>query len=171
MIESGATISDDGVYRYRLWRRWDRTKPVLGWVMLNPSTADANVDDPTIRRVIRFSERYGAGGALVGNLYALRATDPRELDRHPDPIGRDNWDWLEEARTECCAMVAAWGVRGMERWESDGLLLAGAELLCLGTTKDGAPRHPLYVRRDAEFVVWRDGYAVVHQGTHTGEDE
>jgi len=83
----GAIVSDDGLYRYRLWRRWDAECPTMVWIMLNPSTADAEVDDPTIRRCIGFARREHCGGIEVVNLYALRATNPAA---HPTPEGPEN---------------------------------------------------------------------------------
>ena len=75
----GAVVSDDGLYRYILTRTWDRSLPALVFCMLNPSTADATVDDPTIRKCIGFAQRLGYGGIIVVNLFAYRATKPREL--------------------------------------------------------------------------------------------
>jgi len=86
-VVRSAVLSDCGTYRYSLTRRWS-PGPLLGWVMLNPSRADALVDDPTIRRCVGFARRWGFAGIVVRNLYALRATDPRELSRHPAPVGR-----------------------------------------------------------------------------------
>jgi hypothetical protein len=145
-----ATISDCRTYRYLLGRRWD-AGPIVGWVMLNPSTADGQVDDPTIRRVIGFSKAFGARACVVGNLYALRATNPDELRKHPDPIGPDNDHYLDELFADPpFGVVAAWGARP----EADAQAVAsmlGRDLMCLGTTKDGHPRHPLYVPAHQRF--------------------
>lgn len=144
-VEKTAVISPCGAYRYRLTRRW-ADGPSLAWVMLNPSTADATVDDPTIRRVIGFSKAHGAGAAIVVNLYALRATDPAELDRHPDPVGPENDRYLEElVDDDDIDIVCAWGAHPAARRRIELGVLNLLSLSCLGTTKAGHPRHPLYV--------------------------
>lgn len=153
----GAELSDDGLYRYRLWRTWEPGLPRMAWIMLNPSTADAEVDDPTIRRCIGFAKREGMGGIEVVNLYALRATKPTHLLHHPDPEGPDNgkhWNAvLGDGRTG--KVVAAWGshvddsgLPGSRAYWQDPPL----PLWCLGWTKAGHPRHPLYVRADEPLV-------------------
>lgn len=158
---SDAWISGCGQYRYMLTRRWDE-RPTAWWVMLNPSTADAELDDPTIRRCIAFSKREGCGALAVLNLYALRATDPAELDRHHDPQGPENSNLLvaasQEARTGALVVVA-WGAhpmaaRGAKRVER---MFQATGAKCLGITKKGQPRHPLYVRGDQPLVPWRWG--------------
>jgi hypothetical protein len=117
--------------------------------MCNPSTADAERDDPTIRRCVRFARRWGYGGIVVRNLYALRTPHPRELRRHPDPIGVDNDTHLMAACGDPIT-VCAWGSAGpgvTERGEAvlDTLAAFGADLRYLALTRAGAPRHPLYL--------------------------
>jgi hypothetical protein len=85
--ERGCVLSPDGLYRYLLWRTWNPKANTMVWLMLNPSTADAMNDDPTIRRCIGFAQREGCGSIQVLNLYALRATKPKHLFDHPDPEG------------------------------------------------------------------------------------
>ena len=150
VIERGAVLSDDGAYRYSLTRWWSAAG-VVRWIMLNPSTADAEVDDPTIRRCIGFARAWGYGSIQVVNLFALRATDPRELTRHPDPVGPDNDLWLigRDQLTVPTITVCAWGAHPMAARRVDAVL----ELLgryrqiphVLGLTKDNQPRHPLYL--------------------------
>jgi hypothetical protein len=152
---SGASFA--GPYRYLLWRRWTDASSVL-FVMLNPSTADARRDDPTIRRCIGFARAWGFGGVEVVNLFAWRATDPRELRRAADPIGPDNDRAIAKAAARNHAIIAAWGVHGalLERDRQVAVLLAGARVHCLARTGNGAPRHPLYVRaavRAAELLT------------------
>lgn len=106
----GALISECGLYRYRLWRRWG-IGPHATWIMLNPSTADADLDDPTIRRCIGFARAWGFSAIEVVNLFALRATNPRELGRSADPIGPDNDRHLSEAGRAAELRIAAWGHR------------------------------------------------------------
>jgi hypothetical protein len=153
-----ATISEDGVYRYELSRRWSVAVADV-WIMLNPSTADADVDDATIRRCMGFSRSWGAGGIRVVNLFALRATDPEQLRRHPDPIGPDNDGAIalavSLARIRDGRVIVAWGSHLMSVQRGRHVRdLVGGPLLCLGTTRRGAPRHPLYVRGDTRLVTW-----------------
>ena len=142
-----AMFSPCGAYRYWLSRIWDESKPACAWIMLNPSTADAEKDDPTIRRVIGFSESWGYGAANVYNLFALRATDPRDMRKHADPIGPENDGWL--AQIPQVLTVAAWGAWGNHRHRAFDVRRSMAEgrrpLSCLGLTAAGDPRHPLYM--------------------------
>jgi hypothetical protein len=152
-VEKGALISPDGLYRYSLTRRWEAGQRLLRFVMLNPSTADMSLDDPTIRRCISFARREGFDGLLVLNLYALRATDPRHLWAAEDPVGPDNDSMLHAhlvtARELEEPVVAAWGANaGRDRVEQVLALVAGVDWRCLGVTTAGQPRHPLYVRGD-----------------------
>lgn len=159
----GADVSDDGRYRTRLWRIWDGDAPLLGWVMLNPSTADAAVDDPTIRRCVGFARRGGFGGIEVANLFTLRATNPAELlevsPQEAEGPGADR-AIVDVARGR--TVVAAWGAiapvfHGRARHVAT--LLADpnlrCEVVCVGTTASGAPRHPLYVAGGQPFEPWR----------------
>ena len=110
---AGAVFSDDMVYRYRLWRTWDPELPAVCFIMCNPSTADHEQDDPTIRRCLDFAKQWGYGRLLVGNLFALRATDPQKLRQHPEPTGGpDNDDTIMAMHEEANFTVAAWGVHG-----------------------------------------------------------
>ena len=149
--KSSATFSECGRYRYTLWRAWDDGRPVIAWLMLNPSTADADQDDPTIRRCQSFARAWGAGGIVVVNLFALRSTEPSALLSDPNPVapacdpGANDAAILEATRGR--RIVAAWGVHGVIGGRADAVLrlLNGRWIDCLGMTKDGHPRHPLYV--------------------------
>ncbi len=135
---------------------------MLPFVMLNPSTADAEIDDPTIRRCMGFARREGYAGIVVGNAYALRATDPKVLFSDDDPIGPKNdnalWEIGVEAAANNVPIVCAWGAQDINRKREhcpsvETLLTCdGAKLICLGRTKAGAPRHPLYVARIQELT-------------------
>lgn len=154
-----AHISDCGLYRYRLSRSWG-PQQTLSFVMLNPSTADASIDDPTIRRCMGFARREGAGGIVVVNLYALRATDPAELRKTKDPFGPDNRANIKaiglEAVAACMPVVCAWGMGGWVKSADMAtihlLQSTGAKLVCLGKTKGGHPKHPLYIKGDQPLV-------------------
>lgn len=140
----------DGPYRYTLTRQWNAGLPLMAWIMLNPSTADADRDDPSIRRCVSFAGREGYGGIYVANLFAWRATDPDDLPDSKVAVGPDNGIWLRAAVShDLC--IAAWGsnrhaIRGVEY---NLLYLHGASLSCLGLTRMGQPRHPLYLPANA----------------------
>ena len=158
-IERGADLSPDGVYRYRLWRRRLGTGPTMLFVALTPSTADATVDDPTLRRCMGFARREGCGAVEIVNLFALRATDPRELSRTShDPVGAGNDAAILAAANGASIIVAAWGSsipkRHHDRAAAVRRLLAGRDLFALGLTAGGFPRHPLYLPADAALVVY-----------------
>lgn len=160
--DAGAVMSDCGVYRYRLWRSWCEELPRCVFVMLNPSTADAAVLDPTVRRCVTFARDWGCGSLDVVNLFALRSTDPRELRKVQDPVGLGNDDAILQAARGAEVVVLAWGgwgmVRGREHsraWEVEALLgRAGVRASVLGATGDGQPRHPLYLSKKAQRVEW-----------------
>lgn len=142
-----AYISDDGLYRYSLTRD---VAPLTGFglctfVMLNPSTADAEQDDPTIRRCIRFASDWGYAQLKVVNLYAYRATDPGALWGVDDPIGRENDHVLSIVFGSSDLIVAAWGVNAKPERVATIMGWPIRPRRCLGLTKNGAPRHPLYV--------------------------
>lgn len=151
---SSAVVSPCGRYRYRLSRQWCDGGPALGFLMLNPSTADASVDDPTIRRCMGFARRDGYGGIVVANLFAWRATDPRELRDVADPVGPDCDDFIRAMPHDT---VIAWGAT-RPRPDTASRIVHVAELIRgkrtyhLGLTRDGACRHPLYVRADQPLV-------------------
>lgn len=153
-LDSGAIF--DGPYRYLLWRRWEASAAGVLFVMLNPSTADARRDDPTIRRCIGFARAWGFGGVEVVNLFAWRATLPRELRRAADPIGPRNDQVIAEAAARAQAVIVAWGIHGVHLGRGDDVahLLAAARPRCLGATATGAPRHPLYVRAAVTCAAW-----------------
>lgn len=149
------------LFRYQLTRQWNRSNhpALLTVVMLNPSTADNFRDDPTIRRCMSFANAAGADGLRVVNLFALRSTDPAALKRALDPIGPENDRHLLEAARSSTIMVAAWGAHAFARDRADHVFQllcdAGMTLQCWGTTKDGHPRHPLYVHGSEALRPWR----------------
>ena len=154
LMKSDAVISPCGMYRYRLSRTWGEAK-AAAFIMLNPSTADASEDDPTIRRCIGFAKSWGGGGLVVVNLFAFRATSPKDLIKAADPIGPGNHDYIFEAVYSQDIAVCAWGTKGdfmNQNNEVVRYIRSGSDvpLACLGVTKDGHPRHPLYLPKDAE---------------------
>lgn len=155
-VQKSANISACGLYRYSLSRLW-AGRPLMVFVMLNPSTADADLDDRTVRRCIGFARREGMGGLGVMNLYAYRATNPKALLTCDDPVGPQNdgvlTAVLNESRNMGYPVVAAWGVNAKPDRVTQVLgLVPTTSWLCLGTTKDGHPRHPLYVKGDQPLV-------------------
>jgi hypothetical protein len=149
---AGAVFSPDRVYRYLLTRTWDTRAPLVTWAMLNPSTADCLADDPTIRRCKAFARAWGRGGIQVVNLFGYRATQPAALRTASDPVGPLNDLFIREACQPPGVVVAAWGAHGDFRGRAAEvtrtLAAAGIRMHCLGTTKGGHPRHPLYVPGD-----------------------
>jgi hypothetical protein len=151
--DRSAVLSPCRRYRYALYRRW-AVGPQALWVMLNPSTADESLDDPTIRRCIGFSKAWGYGGLAVGNLFALRATDPQSLYRDPDPVGPQNDVRLYNLIRESDLVIAAWGNHGA--YQGRGIIV---RTFCqgwqvLGLTKEGQPRHPLYLAAATRPIRW-----------------
>ena len=155
---SNAELSPCGKYRWWLSRSWKHggNGRTMCFVMLNPSTADGRVDDPTIRRCIGFAQREGVSGLVVRNLFALRATKPRELltSLH-DPTGGTRGDLELGTAVMAHVVVVAWGSKVPFGRDKVALgMFRGFELHCLGTTKNGNPRHPLYVRTDQPLDVF-----------------
>lgn len=153
---SNAVVSSCGRYRYELVRRWD-DGPLLEFIMLNPSTAGAAADDPTIRRCVGFAKRWGYGALVVRNLFALRATNPQVLNCHSGglevAIGPDNADHLSRSDAECT--IAAWGAHAAAlEWFAAGHRIDRPHLFCLGTNAGGSPKHPLYVPSSRTPTRW-----------------
>ena len=157
----GALVSPCGTYRYTLDRVWAPVRPRAVFIMLNPSTADAQFDDPTATRCRGFAEREGCGSYTVVNLFALRSPDPRVLRAHPDPVGPENDFHLRAVLNRRPKLViAAWGAHPfaaaraayVQELLTTPLVDLRLRLTCLGTTKNSHPRHPLYVRRDQPLI-------------------
>lgn len=155
IVDSGATFDERETYRYRLWRVWDPNAPRLAFVMLNPSTADASSLDPTCRRCVGYARAWGYGGVEIGNLFALRSTDPSALADHSDPVGPRNDDHLRRLCAQADGVVAAWGTNGAldDRGRRVAELLE-TQLWALDTTAAGHPIHPLYQPKDIEPESW-----------------
>jgi hypothetical protein len=160
-LEDNAVISACGRYRYVLTRQVGPGQRSATFILLNPSTADASNDDPTIRRCIGFARQWGCGRLVVQNLFAFRATDPADLKRAAEPVGTENRAWFERVLEDRGdgPVVCGWGVHG-EHMGQDQIVLGwlevlGVQPLALGVTKDGHPRHPLYVPYSAELEAYR----------------
>lgn len=149
-----AKISPCGQYRYFLSRMWGDQDDcnVVTFIGLNPSTADASVDDPTLRRCMNYAKAWGYSGVWMVNLFGFRATEPKDMMAATDPIGPDNEDHLAEAIMQARLVIAAWGAGGGYRHRDKEVIARygqGDSLACLGLTKDGKPRHPLYLKKTA----------------------
>lgn len=148
-VERSAVISVCGLYRYALQRIWDQSLPILVFLMLNPSTADAAVDDATIRVCMGRARLMGAGGIAVVNLFAYRATQPADMLRAVDPVGPENDMWIDRVARDgkTLMVIAAYGAHGAHRGRATSVKrkLAGVQLYHLGRTKGGFPKHPLRI--------------------------
>jgi hypothetical protein len=158
-----AVISECGLYRYRLDRAWDQTFDAdpgyVAWVMLNPSTATAELNDQTVLRCIGFTRRWGYSALSIVNLFALRSRHPKALAIATDPVGPDNAAHLLGVTSFARITVAAWGsswpgpLADYVRRVGDELRAIG-NVACLGRTGQGDPRHPLYLDAATELVPW-----------------
>lgn len=162
---SRAYISEDGLYRYSLTRGIadphfgclddDERGATVTFVGLNPSTADATQDDPTIRRCVRFAREWGFARLKVVNLYALRATDPKQLWLADDPVGPENDHVISLVFGGSDKIVAAWGATAPDERVSEFIeTFGGWQMWALGLTQGGRPRHPLYMRADVVPFVY-----------------
>jgi hypothetical protein len=159
-MNSGACFDSTGTYRYSLWRSWNENGSRLAFIMLNPSTADDQINDATIRRCISFAESWGYGSLEVVNLFALRTPYPQRLREVPDPVG-DECDFHILAAVERAKQtIVAWGNWGSLHQRDRAVLelLSHLKVHCLGWNQSGQPRHPLYLKRDVRPVPyeWSD---------------
>ena len=158
-----AVISDCGGYRYRLTRWLGLQAPIATFIMLNPSTADAEQDDPTIRRCIGFARAMGCGRLAVANLFAFRATQPADMRAARDPVGPENDMYIARLAREAAEtggnIICAWGAHGKFKDRDRAVLSMLASLpiepMALGETADKQPRHPLYLRGDSVPAPYR----------------
>ena len=159
LIKKGAVIDKTGLYRYLLWREWEVNQPKLVFIMLNPSKADADIDDPTLRRCINFAKSWGCGSLMVVNLFAYRSASPLDLKKVDDPVGKQNDRYLKKAIKSADQVVVAWGNNGKlmqrDRFVLELLSKHNIQSHCLGITKAGYPRHPLYVLCSNQPSVYR----------------
>lgn len=156
--DNGAIFSPCRVWRYVLWRTWDKERKHVAFIGLNPSTADEENDDPTVRRCIRFAQKWGYGGMYMLNIFAFRATDPKVMKAAKYPIGEENDYYLKIYHDKSVLTVACWGIHGafMSRGKQVSQTLHGIK--CFGIVKNGEPKHPLYLRSDSELEVYNGPY-------------
>ncbi len=160
--EKGAIFGPGRVHRYWLWRVWEPGKRCLVFIGLNPSTADETKNDPTVERMERRARSMGYGGLIVVNIFAFRATDPKDMIASADPIGQFNDEAITRAVYDYAGLtVAGWGAHGVrsERGRAVKQLLLDHHLdynlAHLGLTKSGQPKHPLYISYETAPVAWR----------------
>lgn len=149
-----AVFSPDRKYRYTLVREFVAGKGIAAFLLLNPSTADETTNDPTVRRCMGYAMHWGFRRLIVTNIFALRSTDPKALYMAKDPVGPDNDQWIQA----CCRMadliVCGWGAHGVLNHRGFDVrnMLRPYKPQCLGKTKEGQPRHPLYLPADAALI-------------------
>lgn len=152
VMNRSARFSEDRAYRYTLWRQWASGAEYVLIIGLNPSAADETIDDPTIRRCIGFVRSWGYGALCMVNLFAFRATNPKDMMAADDPIGQDNDLFLLNLSKNAAIVVAAWGVNGTYRNRDRKVKNLVSNLYCFGLTKHGHPKHPLYLPKSAMLV-------------------
>lgn len=142
LLFTGAAFSEDRLYRYKLWRIWDESKPLAMCIGLNPSTANANKNDTTINYLIKMLGILGYGGFYMMNLFAIISSKPEILLTHPDPIGENDYK-LMEVRSFCKDVIVCWGNFKQAEERIKVVLPKFPSALCFGVTANGRPFHPL----------------------------
>ncbi len=146
--EAWACFSEDDKYRYKLSRLIDIGKGKIVWCMLNPSTANAFILDPTLRKCLEFSKRWGFRQMSIINLYALRATNPKELYKVKYPIGMENDNAISGECENADMIICGWGQEKIVKsynFDKMKKYFKNKHVCCLGTNKDDSPKHPLYL--------------------------
>lgn len=155
---STAIFSSCKKYRYTLTRIWDSKKPLVMFIGLNPSTADEIRNDPTVARCINFAQAWGYGGMIMTNIFAYRSTNPYAMMSQEDPVGLENDAYLVDSSRQASLIMAVWGIHGSlsDRGKQVVKLMkaAGCELHHLGMTKEGYPKHPLYLKKTVKPERW-----------------
>ena len=144
----GAMLSKDRIYRYALWRIWNKARSPINFIGLNPSTADEKIDDPTIRRCIGFAKRWEYGGLIMTNLFAYRSTNPAKMkEQGNNAIGNKNNEWIRAVAEQSGLSIAAWGSHGtfLNRQAHVLNFLKDLPIFCFKVTANGCPCHPLYM--------------------------
>lgn len=159
-MDQVAVFSEDRAYRYVLKRNTGFGSETCLFLMLNPSTADEIINDATVSRCIDYSNMWGYGNLIVCNLFAYRATLPSDMKKVNDPIGPDNNHWINASALKADKIIVAWGVHGAYKNRSQYVLkevldLKNMPVYHLGLTKDGEPKHPLYLKKLLEPIRYR----------------
>lgn len=175
-LERTALFDATGGYRYSLGRRWQvpgqaiaTPAPEVAFIMLNPSRADADCDDPTLRACLQFAQRWAYHSMVVVNLFGYCTAHPAELKKVDDPVGPENDHHLMAAVARSHKVVLAWGneggLKGRDRTVLNRIQAHAAKLTYLQLNRSGQPRHPLYVRRDRPLSPYPP-YAAYPNGNH-----
>tara|TARA_B110000008_G_scaffold162009_1_gene162581 strand:+ start:1098 stop:1574 length:477 start_codon:yes stop_codon:yes gene_type:complete len=154
IIKKSAVFSTCKTYRYSLTRKWDLNQKLILFIGLNPSTADENDDDPTIKRCMRYAYKWGYGGLIMANLFAFRATLPSDLKKANRPTGVDNNKFIIEHQKESAIVVVAWGNDGALYNRDKEVLELITRPMCLKVNKSGQPAHPLYQKKDLSPIQY-----------------
>ncbi len=154
-IVRSATLSACRTYRYTLERMWYDERPLVMFIGLNPSIADESIDDRTTVRCMRFAGAWGFGGLIMTNLFGYRSTDPRGLRKAPDPVGPENDAHLVRSASRAHTVIAAWGNDGAYMGRCEHVASLVPRLFCLGVTREGHPRHPLFLLNETKPIEWR----------------
>lgn len=155
-ISTDAKFSTDRTYRYVLWRKWDIAEDYVMFIGLNPSTADESEDDPTIRRCVQFAKDWGYSGLCMLNLFAFRATNPKVMMDAYNPVGIDNDEHLIMLSDKASRIVAVWGTNGSYKNRDIEVMSFIPDLHCLGITKNGSPKHPLYLQKNTKLILFNE---------------
>ena len=154
VLSKGAIFSEDGNHRFILWRKWDRSKPMIGFIGLNPSTANREEDDPTIRRVKRFAFDWGFGGVYMMNLFSKVTPYPKELTGEINQSEND--EYLSEWGSRCREIVFAWGSFPEAKKRAEIVSEMFPEATALQINQNGTPKHPLYVLADIQRIKFNN---------------
>lgn len=161
----GADFSECGLYRYSLWRVWDDSKPLVMFVGLNPSTANATTDDPTIRRCKSIAKNLGYGGFYMCNCFSYISTNPAMLQAETLEATVRNGTIMRRVANSCAAIIFAWGnfpvvtKMGLDKKLSE----AFPNAMALQINKNGSPKHPLYCRKDIKPVLFSNQTTKAHE--------
>ena len=155
--QNGAIFSEDRKYRFVLWRIWNDELPKVMFIGLNPSTANEDKNDPTIRRIISLSRNLGFGGVYMLNLFTFVTPHPEELKKCENPLKLADY-YLSEYGNKSNLIVAAWGTFPEVQDRSKHIMAMFPNLHCLALNQNGSPRHPLYVPNNINLkkLVWKD---------------
>lgn len=156
---AGADFSEDGKYRYRLWRIWDASMPLVMFIGLNPSTANETDNDPTIKSVCRIAKNNGYGGVYMMNCFPLVSTDPARLQEVYDLLHEEedieNMRWLLDVRRKCQDVVFAWGNFKIVEQRAKSITGYFKDAKALHVNKNGSPKHPLYCKSDSQLIDFK----------------
>ena len=154
MLISTAEFSPCRIWRYQLKRQWQEGDRFVSFIGLNPSTADESKNDPTVTRCVNYATEWGYDGMFMLNIFAYRATDPKDMKAFQSPIGEYNDAWLKKTVKESEVAIACWGTHGSYMNRGKAVVSMIPDLKCLKITKAGHPSHPLYLKKSLKPVPY-----------------